>query len=324
MVVGCAEVVETSDAEQEIGGACPPWGCLNSPEVNYLGMHEMHLLGEKNLQGMSFESSPETKRPYMFFNGNKYELYIEKNRFVAIANGIKRRGSQLVGGELRVVKDGAGLYNIRIQHVRQTLFPVGDKEEIELYELEWISPSATSTIGKPLCNGGVLMDESDLLGMRREETLIFVGDRIDAGALTIDREPSNTWVNFGCAGLTLAKLHLTRNTTSARSRSPKGNQATLKMLTADYCGKGRPVTVSGTPLKWQGGLMTYPAAPGALEARWTERGATCVNALRLTTTPSPMFPNPWATILQDCSPPSCANTNPYDMDGALRVSALPW
>ena len=47
-------------------------------------------------------------------------------------------------------------------------------------------------------------------------------------------------------------------------------QATLKFLGADYCGRGLPFTVAGTPIVWRNDVgMSYLSPPHLpLEARW--------------------------------------------------------
>jgi hypothetical protein len=327
MMVGCAQVDETVSEQAANGDSCPPWMCANSPESLINNLHELHLFKEENAQGMYLEHSDKTGRALIFSGGDPYELYVEGNRFTGVDdNGnVKLVGSYLVGARLHVMKGGQRVFDIIINSVRETRFPVGDQDKLEVYELHWNRPGYPG--GKQACNGGFVSQEGydDLLGMNDYETLIFVGDRVDTDKITIEKEPSELWINFGCAGRTLAKLHLTRNTTSSNKGSdPLGNQATLKMFSGDYCGTGDPITVSGTPIRWQGGLVKYGATPGSLEARWSHEGATCVKDLRLIPNPAPLFfPNPWASVLQYCNPPSCQNDDPWDMADSMRVSALP-
>ena len=55
-------------------------------------------------------------------------------------------------------------------------------------------------------------------------------------SLTLNSRADSGWFNIGCAGHTLSKMYLTRNTLAsqdAMSGQWEERQATLKMLTAD-------------------------------------------------------------------------------------------
>jgi hypothetical protein len=329
VAVGCSQVEDTSEDLQSVGGGghCPPWVCANSPEVMLNGMHDANLRGLPNKQGIWLEGvSPKSRVPAIFVGGVPYKLLVSPrwNKLGAQTPGGTLQGAQLVGAELHLLYENRPLVNIRIDSVREIAFPIGDPFPIEVYKLSWYEPWTGGQIGKNVCNGPEATDaKNDLLGMAKDETLVFVGDRIDGDRLTIADDPDNVWLNFGCAGRTLAKLFLTRNTNASGSQNPRANQATLKMMAADYCGKGEPITMSGTPIRWQGGLVQYMPTPDKIEARWDENGARCVNDLRLEANPNPDFPDPRAKLMSFCKPPPCTNTNLYDFDGALRVSAIP-
>jgi hypothetical protein len=144
------------------------------------------------------------------------------------------------------------------------------------------------------------------------------------------------WFNFGCAGQTLAKLLLTRNTCLSQERSPKVDEdmlerereAALRLLIADYCGTGAHLTVSGEPLVWKGGAIPdYATPPEDLEARWDENGAICLDRPRLVANRPAnggFSPNIWDDIAAACPagvPPQCVDPEPQNMNGALRISA---
>ncbi len=64
-------------------------------------------------------------------------------------------------------------------------------------------------------------------------------------------------------------------------------QATLKMITADYCGTGESYTEQGTPLVWKNYSNTvnntpkFYISPPTQEAYWNENGAFCLTEPRL-------------------------------------------
>lgn len=333
VVASCGVEAEESSASQEAGGGlCPPWVCENSPELTYLGVHELHLRKESNAQGFHLEFSSETGNALIFKNGQAYELAVDHGRLSALGYGMKLQGQALVGAEMHVLKpDGSPVYYIRIENTRMATFGVDPKTPLEFYKLTWKDPTwPANVLGKRLCNGGVIVEEGALYGMRTDESLVFTGDRVDGDRLTITPEPTKLWMSIGCAGHTLAKLHLTHNTTSSNiTLDPAGNQATLKMYAADYCGGGTPWTLSGTPIRWKGGLVySYQSSVGAIEARWNENGAVCLSSTRI------QFPvAPWNlngqgmkdAILQECNAlghplPPCTGSV-YSLAGAKRISA---
>lgn len=145
--------------------------------------------------------------------------------------------------------------------------------------------------------------------------VVFEGDRIDATTRTVRPDAEDRWFNIGCARHTLSKMRLTRNTLhTVVDGDWRQVQATLKMLSADYCGNGTALTVTGTPIVWQQvpppsvgappSVMTYrfPPQPGSLEARWDEYGAICLDTPRLAVHPNPDFPDIAESITQACTP----------------------
>jgi hypothetical protein len=332
VVLAACTTVEMSTVEQEVGGPCPPWGCANSPEVMHYGMHEANLFGKRDHNGLSLQRGGPNKRAQIWSAaGVPYDLYIEKNRFIGVSHDGQStlHGQALLLAELHVVRKGQPFYNITIRRVREIKFLVGKPDPIEVYSLTWHYPGTGLNASKGVCNGPpssqTRKDRGEMLDMLHDETLIFAGDRIDSTAMTLNRDPDFDWFNFGCAGHTLAKLHLTRNTITSQPEDDwAGRQATLKMLVGDYCGNGTPITESGTPLRWQSELMPYFPTPGSIEARWDEFGAKCLSKPRLGES-SPNFPDVWGAIEAACTtlPPTCDNTNVYDFAGYRRVSAIP-
>lgn len=175
--------------------------------------------------------------------------------------------------------------------------------------------------------------------------VVFEGDRINATTRTVQPTPDDRWFNIGCPRHTLAKMRLTRNTLHTTTGGWQQVQATLKMLSADYCGTGTALTVIGTPIVWQqnppGAAMTYrfPPLSGNLEARWNENGAICLNTPRLREHPNsdvkdslgghcaavamgwlnfpPWLPRPSLFL------PSCADPEPLD-PGSERIISANW
>lgn len=328
MLVACVEGPETEQFEQSIGEGCPPWACANSDEVLHYGMHDANLLGVPNAQNITLGTNSSGRAQIYSASGVPYNLHIQQNRFVGLSPFWlpPLQGNALVGATLRVLQGGVLIYTIRIDKVRTMMHPFHPYEPVEVYRLMWFPPGGG--IVKNVCNTSQFKPtREDLFGMAPDETLIFAGDRIDGQLKTASAYPDFTWFNFGCAAHTLAKMHLTRNTiTTEHAPDWKGRQATLKMFVGDYCGTGRPFTVSGTPIRWKGGVLDeYWPTPGDLEARWTEQGARCLATPRLVANPSPDFPGDvMSMIFHQCPTLAvCANLDISAFDGTLRVTANP-
>lgn len=336
---------------------CPAFGCgANSPVIDTLAeFHDLSLLGDAktfpgtvpNSAGLAIAASIETHRAQIVQGGRSYDLAVVDGRFIGTCPGCAPlQGPALAGATISVISDGAPRYVITIASVRTMSFFLGGGT-VEAYTLLWQQPGVTPQTN--LCNNIQLLEDQiaqqhddsytrqELMGMQTFETVVFEGDRIDGDAKTMSPTADDSWFNIGCAGHTLSKLRLTRNTIhgqpSGMAQAWERRQATLKMLAADYCGAGIPLTVAGQRLVWQGDLMPYFSAPRVIEARWTERGASCLYEPRMLFPTSSLgaatFPRIWSSIGAACKlvrkspPPKCTDLDPFDFAGALRVSASP-
>lgn len=97
------------------------------------------------------------------------------------------------------------------------------------------------------------------------------------------------WFNIACYGNALYKMKFTGydpqpSLGNKRFTMPEQRQATLKMITADFCGTGTSFTEDGTPLYWLNdeGWSENAAPPDSIsEALWDENGALCLDEPRL-------------------------------------------
>lgn len=318
-------------------GQCPPAVCgLNSPEVARNGMHEAHLFGQPDENGISLETSfsPKYDSPraqIWDLAGRSYDLSVHDGRITGrAANGLALSGTGLIGAELHVLQHGQPLYTIRIDNVRTIITPVGKPDPIEVYAMTWMPDGAAK--GADLCEVPArpfddIRDQDQLLGMLSNEVLVYEGDRIDATAKTMSRNDGwdDRWFNFGCAGRTLAKLRLLRKTQGNGSGNWAARQTALKMLAADYCGVGVPFTRTGTRIGWKDaeGLVDYVQPPHKLEARWNENGATCLDTPRMIHA----VPSIADYIREVCKPLPCYDTDlsqmdPQNLEHEQIVSAL--
>ena len=290
-------------------------------------MHESNLFGVPDEQGFSLAVGGANHRAQITKDGIPFDLYVTQGRFVGRhASGAVIQGPALGGSVITVNHEGVPFYEIVIFRVRTLSFAVGTLP-VEAYDLRWRLAGSSAPPVKNICPGPakVLDPRPDLLGMEPWETLVYEGDRFAPSTMTVRAIPDPNWFNYGCAGHTLAKLYLTRQT-AASNPSWAQRQASLKLMVGAYCpNSGKTFTVAGTPFRWKGGGVNFWSVPTKLEARWNQYGATCLNEPRLKDYPSPEFPEITAMIHAECPTlPACApNLNFNDFNGALRITAFP-
>jgi hypothetical protein len=336
-VPNTSEVVQHADDNEE-PPPCPAFKCSNSPDLVHFGIHEVNLFGQLDRRGFFLDRAGRS-RVQIWKDGYPWDLHIENNRLVGHSHtgSWRIRGQDLKGAELRVRQNISASFNksrlaytITITRVRESWFEVGNAGTFEAYRMSWFAPDGSSN--KNICNGPppTTTDPKELLGMTPSEVLVYAGDRIDPTTMTMSALPDYNWFNFGCAGHTLAKLHLTRNTITSQAPTSDPTldwarrQATLKLLVADYCGKGRPITVPGTPLRWKTELMGYLQTPSEIEARWDQNGASCLGKPRLGAW-NEVFGDVAEAIKKSCDnvlPPQC-EPGVEDFAGKLRISGIP-
>jgi hypothetical protein len=337
-VAACAvEPVDEPPVFTPYNGNCPPLECTNSSDLLYQGIHDLHLRGQPNNRNITIEGHPKTNRAQIYSAaGDAYDLHVKQGRLFGVdRNGHRLEHGDLAGAEIRLLQGGVPLYNLHIHSARDVLITVGPQDPHEVYVMTWRGPEDPVTTRRPACNYAyeqppVVLhkgDPDDYLNMLPGELLVFEGDRVDVRAKTMNRDKdwNPDWFNFGCAGRTLAKMELLRETQRMQGPNPDWarRQAVLKMLVADYCGFGAPFTVTGIPLVWSNNLQVGYGAPNqGIEARWTERGATCLTRPRIDAFPVPQFPDIWLVIDQTCSLPACTNTDLQDFTDTRVISAI--
>lgn len=335
--LGCVQPEEQLGAAEQAEIDCDTWICgSNSPILGGLRFHELNIAGLLNDEDFSVMSFSKA--------GLAYQLSVERGRIFGRSGAQLIQGSGLIGAQLRV-RRGVNVFVVRISgvHVMQSYARMsGTTRSIETYLLE-AAEYINGQLGdfRNLCGNVPSPYHTDLLGMPNTHALVFEGDRISKTAKTVDPVADTSWFNIGCAGHALSKLAINGHTHAAKvaygfATTTDERQAFLKMLTADYCGKGRTFTVAGQPLYWQDarGYTQYATSPVnlQLEARWSANGATCLNTPRIIAKPSAnssaIFGNNPADILdlieQECGvlPPSCAG-GVTSLDGKHVASASP-
>jgi hypothetical protein len=306
--------------------SCPDWACgQNGPSLNNRSFHELSETGEVNGEGFAMSS--------LVKNGVVYAVRVVGSRLSGVNGDVTLSGTALTGAYFWIAHETGYLAKVQVSEVIQVPLWGGPYKgrPTEAYRLEWSTPfdeRRTNLCADPPEDKP---QSSNLLNLPGEFTVLFEGNRYDAKRKVLMRA-SRSWFNLGCASHVLSKLFLTGHTNVSGNVSEKEQQAVLKMLAADYCGDGTSFTVGGEPLYWQtaNSYMKFYGPPSTLEARWSERGATCLDRPRLKQSLNPLaqqaFPDVRAAIEAQCPqsvPPPCESSPPGDFDGQLVVSANP-
>jgi hypothetical protein len=235
-------------------------------------------------------------------------------RFVRYFKGEHDLAIDVVGGELRgwtpwgELLDAEGvigtvlelelegknqpeLFHLRIDDVVRAPYWIDPYGESFLYKFLWQpadSPPEADWI--PYCDPDLGEDELESI---QGLAFVFTGDRYGAYTKTVTvTEPGDPWFNLTCVGTAPAKLQLLRHTTAASHpdvwTSWKDRQAILKMLTADYCGRGTAFTRDGMPIRYMdrnGYLPRFAPTDRArfhsVDAIFDAGGAYCIGVPRL-------------------------------------------
>ena len=282
------------------GGNCDEFMCgTNSPEIAEFGFWDLQVPPAWGTYG-----SPNNVGLKMAFFRKNDGFYLP--RVVAgrlIANpvavtppyNVPLTGQGLIGGAFWLV-NGTRLFQLRIADVGRIESWAQRTDNalvmLETYKLDWTEFLGAWGDFRSVCKHPPSRSNPDALGMvgaASFHSLLFEGDRIHA-AQRVDLGVDTTWFNIGCAGSALAKMALTGHTHASRVSgafitSLNERTAMLKLLSADYCELGTPFTVGGQPLNWRDDRGTMellaPPQPVALEARWNEHGAICLNKPRV-------------------------------------------
>lgn len=266
---------------------CPTWRCgFNSAEVNGRSIRELNLDGAANADGLQIVGFLAPAG----LLGN-YKLDVEGDALIARnSSGATLRGAQLIGATILV--KGPGLLAL------PTLITVLGYQEIDSWAAgapkvptyALLYPDLGALLGvSNVCSG-------DLLDTLASAATVIGGETYDLDAKTVN-PGQKRWLTIACAGSAAAKMRLLGYGPQSSATTPDQRQATLKMITADYCGGGESYTANGTLVHWanEDGSVAPSSTetPGEVEAVWNEDGALCLGSPRI------------AGTTVDCSLPSC-------------------
>ena len=298
LVCACDGVDMTQDAEWRTTAAkpvCPTWQCgFNSAEVNGRAIRELNLDGQVNQSGVRIVGFIAPAG----LLGN-YKLDVVDDELVAVGAGPTLRGHALIGATIVVKPSGLLALPLPITILGYDEIPswAAGAPPVATYAL--LYPDLGSLLGlRNVCNG-------DLLDTLATAATVLGGETYDLASKTVQPDRAR-WLTIACAGSAAAKLRLLGYGPQS-DFDGEGNpatvaqrQATLKMITADYCGTGESYTQNGTPLLWENadGTVQPTGSAGAREAVWSADGALCLDATRI------------AGAAVGCALPSCASVGP--------------
>ncbi len=237
--------------------------------------------------------------------GQAATVKIDDEAFFAVSGGVTYGGAQLEGWSL-VFASGTG------EHFEVEI-------AVASGVLDWATgatvPSYTLLYRDPATPDG---DDNVCPGVNPDHPSIVLisGERYDFETKSV--EPGlPDMVTLACHGHAIAKLRmLGYGPNDDAGATPSQRQAALKMLTADYCGKGHSFTAIGQPLDWHDALDTFVSSiadPSRLEAKWTDAGASCLATPRLVKR---------SEVEKECPAlPRCNGT--LDLDGNDWISLNP-
>lgn len=289
-IIGCAD---TPSVELfEVAAGCTSLECGNSSKLGNVYTDGLYMDGQVNDEGFVLDS--------MTKNGLPYTLKVAGGRISGrgFLFGNTISGSQLVGARIWVHNEWSGdRFVIEIEEVSTTPSRTTQSFKLETYLFE-VSPVNAS--GNPIneweniCASPVDNDlTGGTVGMNKFHAFVFERDKVDGDSLTV-KEPDPKWFSFGCAGHALSKLALNAHTYASATygfvTTVEERTAFLKMITGDYCGIGKAFTVPGTALDWKDdrGFTDYHSSQPTLEAKWSHKGALCLNKPRLIVQNNPM------------------------------------
>lgn len=248
-------------------GWCSQCGIVysNAATVNGADLSDIHL-DVANLAGVKL-------RPGSSADGSPFRLEIEPgtDRFLGVGLGDAAdsviTGAQFVGAKIVLEMPGATVIDLEISDYAEGVPSwSSDGAPVTAYRAQYLGPKGI----QPLCPA----TDPD------NQWFTLIPGETYAGGVVAAAPRS---VTIACVGEAAAKMKLMDfHPGGARGASPAERQATLRMITADYCGTGTSFTQTGTPVAWRDNLDTIkpPHGEDIMEALWDADGALCLSTPR--------------------------------------------
>ena len=271
----CDPAIDATDDAADFRD-CP--SCvLNSPVINDFLFPELHLGGQPNFDGVTLIGlyRPNVPTPYTL-GVNADEDLVARSGNTVIAHG-----SGLIGWEIELEKAGTRTRGKITGYNRNIPSWAAGNRPISAYAIVFPDPGDPAQI-KNACPTAPTPGATVLT--------IIPGQTYDREHKLVDITNDPNWVTFACADEAAYKakrLGYDPNIRFAGTNQPASvaqQNATLKMITADYCGTGHSFTAQNTELWWQNDVATVTLPNNVVsmvEAVWTDAGALCLDTPRL-------------------------------------------
>ncbi|MCY1054008.1 ADYC domain-containing protein [Nannocystis sp. SCPEA4] len=294
-LAGCDEPAEFAGDEPVSLRPGGGYGCtqcsVNSPTVNDALITELNLDGVANSSGVTFVDI------FNPANGLHYKPDMNPARDELIARNMNNpqqvvyTGPQLVGKVLSLMTPNGPVQLRIVGFDGQVPSWAAGGGFVNAYRMQY---NDVDNVSQPVCPN-TSDEHKDLVTLIHGETY----DR-ETNEIT---PAQGRWFTIACVAEGAYKMKMMDYAPSGLRRANlEQRKATLRMVTADYCGDGTPYTVDGTPVAWRNanGSITPGVAETSLEAKWGPNGALCLD--------DPRYADP-ASI--HCQIPAC------DGDGAF-------
>ncbi len=306
-IAGCdaQEFGDNGDISFRPGGG---WGCThcgivlgNSPNINGADLSDINLDGA-NTSGIKLKmGTTPGNRPF------RLEVDPDSESFIGInpqdPDDVLIKGAGFVGAKIVLEMPGA---------VDVALEITDYDDEIE----SWAQGGATLTAYRAIyLSNNQYQSLCPSTSPENQAFTLILGETYkrgtgaQTGITAIEKTPRS--VTIACVGEAAAKMKLMDfHPLSNRGADVDERMATLRMITADYCGDGTPYTASGIPVAWRDAaeLVQPPTSEDVLEAMWTADGARCLDTPRLT-----------SLDLIHCQVPACEDDRSFLSDDVWRT-----
>lgn len=282
-----APACTTEETDPSLSFRSTTWGCgsgcpTNSPHANEYDVPELNLDGVPNFDGVALVG---------FRDGSDdlYELTAQDDELILLNAGgdPSKTGNNLIGVRIELENGVGGTEYIHVLGYTSAIQSWADgTKTMSAYALGY--EDAVTGRMRNVC------PDYDADPYATVVTVIS-GERYDGTTKTVMPNEAD-WITLACEGQAVYKmkrLGYGPNIKFANSPDPSTvdqRNATLKMITATYCGHSNDLTsytLEGTHILWanQEGSVDWSEVGAPTEAVWDKDGAVCWDAPRTTLVP---------------------------------------
>lgn len=265
-IAGCdvAPEAAVADGAGEIDFRYCPTCIGNAPKVNGSRVRELSLAGAPNIDGVKVLAAKD-----LYYGSLTLGVDTVTSSLKASNQNYQLVGQDLEGVDIEL-STLAGIVKVTIVDVDTlpTWSDLGHDEYI--YRMSYYD---SNNAPQHLC------DSSDPDG---DWLTVLPHEIVVPGKTHVITEDTD-WFTLACVGEAAFKMKMLGYSRYSPSAPTKDERvATIRMVTADYCGTGTSFTTAGVPVAWsdRSGTVSPPFAEVSMEAQWDEGGAVCLNTPR--------------------------------------------